>query len=95
MKNNDNILRFTSTYDPNNSNDFPKVREMYGNLQTLRYLGKIFPKHRLIDRKRQPSNLKRLLYSSNFSKISQLSKQQNTEKVAFVAIILYRVNSLN
>ena len=67
MKNNDNILRFTSTYDPNNSNDFPKVREMYGNLQTLRYLGKIFPKHRLIDRKRQPSNLKRLLYSSNFS----------------------------
>ena len=33
LKNNDNILRFTSTYDANNSNDFPKVREMYRNLQ--------------------------------------------------------------
>ena len=67
LKNNDNILPFTSTYDPNNSKDFPKVREMYGNLRTLRNLGKIFAKHRLIDRKRQPSNLKRLLCSSNFS----------------------------
>ena len=43
---------------------FPKV---YRNLQTSKTLGKIFAKHILIDCKRQPSNLKRLLCSSNFS----------------------------
>ena len=46
---------------------FPKVREIYRNLQTSKTLGKIFAKHKLIDCKRQPSNLKRLLCSSNFS----------------------------
>ena len=45
---------------------FPKVREIYGNLQTPETLGKIFAKHKLIDCERQPSNLKRLLCSSNF-----------------------------
>ena len=41
---------------------FPKVREIYGNLQTSKTLGKIFANHKLIDCKREPSNLKRLLY---------------------------------
>ena len=61
LKKKDDILPFISTYNPNNSNVFPKVREIYGNLQT----SKIFAK--LIDYKRQPSYLKRLLCSSNFS----------------------------
>ena len=30
----DDILPFTSKYNPNNPNVFPKVREIYGNLQT-------------------------------------------------------------
>ena len=34
LKDNDGILRFISTYNPNNPNVFLKVREMYGNLQT-------------------------------------------------------------
>ena len=44
-----------------------KPRETYGNLQTSKTLDKTFAKHKLIDCKRQPSNLKRLSCSSNFS----------------------------
>ena len=44
---------------------FPKVREIYGNLQTLKTLGKIFAKHKLIACKIQPSYLKRLKFSTN------------------------------
>ena len=40
LKNNHNILPFPSTYNLNNSNVFPKVREIYGNLQTSKALGK-------------------------------------------------------
>ena len=45
----DDILPFISTYDPNNPNVFPKVREIYGNLETSKTLGKIFAEHKLID----------------------------------------------
>ena len=67
LKNNDDILAFASTHNPNNSNVFPKGREIYGNFQTLRTLSKIFAKHKLIDCKRETPNLKRLLCSSNFT----------------------------
>ena len=59
---------------------FPKVREIYGNLKTSKTLDKIFTKHKLIDCKRQPSNLKRLLCSS--TKKPTL-KQQKCEKSLF------------
>ena len=68
------ILPFISTYNPNNSNVFPKVRKIYGNLQTLKTLGKIFAKRKLIDCKRQPSNLKRLLCSRGGSRTAAISK---------------------
>ena len=42
-------------------------RKIYGNLETLKTLGKILAKHELIDCKRQPSNLEILLCSPNFS----------------------------
>ena len=38
-----------------------KCNGIYGNLETLKTLSKIFVKHKLIDCKRQSSNLKRLL----------------------------------
>ena len=41
-----NILPFISTYNPNSSKVFPKVREIYGNIQTSKTLGKIFAKHK-------------------------------------------------
>ena len=66
LKKKDNILPFISTYNPNNPNVFPKTREIYGNLQTSKTLGKLFAKHKLVYCKRQPSSLKRLLCSSNF-----------------------------
>ena len=67
LKKKDDILPFISTYNQNNPNVFPKVREIYRNLQTSKTLIKIFAKHKLIDCKRQPSNMKRLLCSLNFS----------------------------
>ena len=60
-------MLFVSMYNPNNSNVFPKVREIYGILQTSKTLSKTFAKHKLIDCKRQPSNLRRLWCSLNFS----------------------------
>ena len=62
LKKKDDILQFISTYNPNNPNMFPKVRKIYGNLQTSKTLGKIFANHKLIYCKREQSNLKRLLY---------------------------------
>ena len=77
LKNSDDFTEvLISTYNPNNPNVLPKVSK---------------PPNLKIFAKRQPSNLKRLLCSSNFS----TNKQQSARKVAFVAIILPRVNSLN
>ena len=51
LKNNDDILSFISTYNPNNPIVFPKVRRIYGNLQTSKTLDKIIVKRKLIDLK--------------------------------------------
>ena len=67
LKKKDDILQFISIHNLNNLNLFRKVREIYRNFQTSKTLGNIFAKYKLIDFKRQPSNLKRLLCSSNFS----------------------------
>ena len=83
LKRKDNILPFISTYNPNNLIMFPKVREIYGNLQTSKTFGKIFAKHKLIDCKRQPSNLKRLLCSSNFSTNKPTFKTTKCRKGCF------------
>ena len=48
---------------------FPKVRETYGNLQTAKALAKIFAKHKLVDCKRQLSNLKSLYFLQTFQQI--------------------------
>ena len=82
-KNKDDILPFISTYNPNNPNVFPKVREIYRNLQTSKNLGKIFTKHNVFDCKRQPSNLKRLLCSSNFSTNKPTFKTTKCGKCCF------------
>ena len=66
LKYKDDILPFIFTYNPNNLNVFPKVREIYENLQTLKTLSKIFAKRKLIDCRREPFNFKRLFCSSNF-----------------------------
>ena len=83
LKKKDDILQFISTYNPNNPNVFLKVREIYTNLQTSKTLGKIFAKHKLIDRKKQPSNLKRLLCSSNFSTNKPTFKTTKSGKSCF------------
>ena len=68
---------------------FPKVTEINGNLQISKTFGKIVTKHKLIDCKRQLSNLKRLLCSLNFSIYKPTLKITKCGKVAFVVIMLY------
>ena len=48
-KSNDDIFPFISTYNTNNSNVIPKVREMYGNLQPSKTFVKISTNHKLTD----------------------------------------------
>ena len=67
IEHNDDILPIISSNNPNNSNVFPKVRQIYENFQISKTLGKIFLKHKLVDCERETSNLKRLLCSSNIS----------------------------
>ena len=83
LKNYNNILPFVSTYNPKNSKKFPKVREIYGSLQTWKTLAKTFVKHKLIDCTRNPSNLKRLLSSSNFATNKQTFKTRKCCKSCF------------
>ena len=40
LKNSDDTLPFISAYNTSNSNVFPKVPAIYGNLQTSKNLGK-------------------------------------------------------
>ena len=69
LKKKDDILPFISTYNPNNPNVFPKVREIDRNLQTSKTLSKKFAKHKLIDCKRQPSKFeKAFLFFKLFNK---------------------------
>ena len=49
LKKSNDLSPFITTYNSNNSTVFPKVREMYGQLQILKNLGKAFAKHKLID----------------------------------------------
>ena len=72
-----------STYNPNNSNVIPKVREIYGKLQTSKILGKIFAKYKLIDYKRKPSKLNRFLCSSNFPTNKSTFKTTKCGKIWF------------
>ena len=63
-----------------------KVREIHGNLLTLKTLGKIFAKHKLIV-KDNHLVWKGFYVLQTFQHVIRLSKQQNAEKVAFVVII--------
>ena len=83
LKKKDSILPFISTYNPNDPNVLTKVRGIYRNLQTSKTLGKIFSKHKLIDCKRQSFNLKRLLFSSNFSTNKPTFKTTKCRKSCF------------
>ena len=67
---------------------FPKVREVCGNLEILKTLGKIFAKHKFINCKKQPSYLKRLIRSSSFSTNKPTFKATKCGKTCFFAIIL-------
>ena len=66
------------------------LREIYGNFQASKILDEIFAKDKVIDCERQPSNLKRPLWFSNFStnfNKNQLSSDKMRKKITFVVIM--------
>ena len=67
---------------------FSKVREIHGNLETSKTLGKIFARHKLIDCKGQLCHLKSFHVLQIFQQINQLSKQKTGQKVAFAVTLL-------
>ena len=62
---------------------FQVFKSYIATQQTSKTLGKIFVKHKLIDCKRQLSNLKRLLCSSNFSTNKSTFKTAKCGKSCF------------
>ena len=68
MIQNDKVLWFISTYKPNNSSMFSKVEKMYASWKPQKLYAKPYTKHELINCKRQPSNLRRLLFFKIFIK---------------------------
>ena len=60
-------LAFISTYNPNNQNIFPKIKEAFNTLQEASSTKNIFSNYKLIRSLRQPPSLKRLLTKAEYS----------------------------
>lgn len=64
------ILPFVSTFNPQNVNMFPIIRNKFEELkQTSDHMKTVLDKYTLINSKRQPKNLKRLLICSKFESV--------------------------
>ena len=69
------IIPFVSTFNPHNDNIFPVVKNKCEELkQRSCRMKEILDKHTLINSKRQPKNLKRLLTFSKFDSICSIPK---------------------
>ena len=62
----EDTLTFISTFNPNNPNVFPIIRQCFNNLSYSKSMSKVTEKKTLINSKRQAPNLQRLLCKSNF-----------------------------
>ena len=74
---------------------FSKVREIHGNLETSKTLGKIFARHKLIDCKGQLCHLKRLSCPSNFSTNQPTFKTKNWAKSCFCCDFIIEAEFFN
>ena len=82
-KNNDHVLPFISTYNPNNRNLFPTIKRTFDSLKTMATTKEIFKNYRLIDSKRQAPSLEKLLCNSHFSSQENKHKASNCGKHCF------------
>lgn len=60
------IIPFVTTYNPKNKNITPFVKHLNEVLKTNESVSKVLENFRVIESKRQPKNLKRILCKSNF-----------------------------
>ena len=63
----ENVLTFVSTNNPNNPNLWPLVHSIVNTLKTSQKMNKVLGKTKIINSKRQPLNLKRILTRAKFS----------------------------
>ena len=63
---NDEIILFTITYNPNNPNDFPVIKQSFDNFQYAKTISNIFQRKKLVKSMSQAPNLGRLLCRSKF-----------------------------
>lgn len=61
------IIPFVTTYNPKNKNITPFVKHLNEVLKTDERMPKVLENFRVIESKRQPKNLKRILCKSNFA----------------------------
>ena len=63
---NEEIIPFTITYNPNNSNFFPIIKQSFDNFQYSKTMPNIFWRKKLVKYMSQAPNLGRLLCRSKF-----------------------------
>ena len=63
---NEEIIPFTITYNPNNPNIFPIIKQSFDNFQYSKTMSSIFQRNKLVKSMSQAPNLGRLLIRSKF-----------------------------
>ena len=63
---NEEIIPFTTTYNPNNPNIFPIIKQSFNNVQYSKTTSNIFRKKKLVNSMSQTPNLGKIVCRSKF-----------------------------
>ena len=77
---NEEIIPFTFTYNPNNPNVFPIIKQSFDNFQYSKAMSNIFQRKKLVRSMSQAPNLSRLLCRSKFESQHKNHEVKNCEK---------------
>ena len=66
QKKNEEIIPFTITYNPNNPNDFPLIKQGFDNFQYSKVMSNIFQRKKRVKSMSEAPNLGRLISRSKF-----------------------------
>ena len=77
---NEEIIPFTFTYNPNNPNVFPIIKQSFDNFQYSKTMSNIFQRKKLVKSMSQAPNLGRLLCRSKFESQHKNHKVKNCGK---------------
>ena len=80
---NEEIIPFTFTYNPNNPNVFPIIKQSFDNFQYSKTMSNIFQKKNFSE----APNLGRLLCSSKFESQHKSREVKIVERIASAALI--------